>query len=299
MDELPQSMRLSGPSPAMTREEYVLFRDYIQRACSIALGEDKKYLLEARLAGLMSEHGCTSFSDFYRKAAVSTDAKLRDRIVDAITTNETLWFRDSSPWEVLRDHILPELAQQVAARQKTKIRVWSAACSTGQEPYSVAMLIDDLCRNGTLGVAPSAFEIVATDISPSALFIAVAGRYDSISMRRGLTGEWERFRKVYFNRQGNVSEVSPELRERVQFRRFNLQDHFASLGRFDIVLLRNVAIYFSAEFKRELFLKIGRALVPGGCLLLGSAESLADQPTLFSMERHGKAYYYRNTRPGG
>jgi chemotaxis protein methyltransferase CheR len=293
MDDAPFSLRFSQKNPSMTHEEYVQFRDYVERHCSIALGDDKKYLLEARLAGLVVESGCESFREFFARASTSVDPKLRDKIVDAVTTNETLWFRDGSPWELVRDKALPEFASLASTGKRVRFRIWSGACSTGQEPYSLAMLIDDFCKTPGCPLTPEAFEIIATDISPSALFIAMAGRYDAISMKRGLSGDWERYRATYFDKKGIVSEVKDHIKKRVQFKRYNLQDSLAPLGVFDLVFLRNVAIYFSAPFKRDLFQRIHDVMGVGARLLVGSAESLTDYPHLFSPERHGRAFAYR------
>lgn len=285
---------LAAEMPAMTEREYVLFRDYIETHCSIALGDDKKYLLESRLARIVAESGCGSFTDFYRKASSSTDSALRDKIVDAVTTNETLWFRDGSPWETLRDHLLPALSRRASSGEQRRFRIWSAACSTGQEPYSIAMVVDDFCQhNPASGLSPSMFEILATDISPSAIFIAMSGRYDAVSMRRGLVGEFERFRGTYFEKKGMISELKSDVKQRVTFKRYNLQDDFAPLGQFDLVFLRYVAIYFSPAFKRDLFRRLAQAMQPHASLILGSAETLTEGTNLFDIQRTGKVYYFQ------
>lgn len=283
----------------MNLEEFSLFRSYIEKKCSISLSDEKKYLVETRLTRLVVESGSDSFLDFYRKLSAGTDPQLRDKIIDAITTNETLWFRDTSPWVSLRDKLLPELAKRKAAGSLLRVRIWCAACSTGQEPYSLAMLIDDFCRqNPSLGLRPADVEIQASDISPAALTIAKHGRYDRISMRRGFTGEWERYRDEYFAKRGPVAEIDDKIRGRVRFFRFNLQESFAALGQFDVVMLRNVAIYFSQEFKQDLFRRVSRALHKDGVLILGSTESLNGLAAPFSPERFGRAFHYRNDKGG-
>ncbi len=278
----------------ISQQEFDLFRGYVEKHCSISLGDDKKYLLESRLTKLVVENACSNFSEFYRKVSTSTDSGLRDKIVDAMTTNETLWFRDGTPWIAFLECILPELAARAKTAPASRFRVWSAAASTGQECYTISMLIDDYCtRNKLCGLSPDMFEILGTDISPSALFIAMAGRYDRISMNRGFTGDWERFKTAYFTKKGPISMINPDIKRRVQFKRFNLQDDFSPLGRFDIVFLRNVAIYFSAEFKRDLFSRVRRAMTPDGVFFLGSTESLTGYSEEFKPGQHGKAVFYR------
>ncbi|MCP4677219.1 MAG: protein-glutamate O-methyltransferase CheR [Deltaproteobacteria bacterium] len=276
-------------------QEFSLLRDYIEKKCSISLSEEKKYLLESRLTRLVVENGCTSFNEFYHNVVSKNDPGIKNKIVDAMTTNETLWFRDSSPWVALLEQVLPELANRGRTIPGQKFRIWSAACSTGQEIYTIAMLIDDFCqKNPGKGLKPDRFEIMGTDISTSALFIAMAGRYDRISMNRGLVGDWERFKSRYFEKKGMISTISSDLKSRVQFKQYNLQDSFAPLGNFDIVFLRNVAIYFSDDFKRNLFARIKGAMNQKGYLFLGSAETLTGYLDTMERETHGKSSFYRN-----
>ncbi len=275
----------------LTQQEFDLFRNFIEKNCGISLSNDKKYLIETRLTSLVVESGATNFSDFYRKLGVSPGPQLRNQIIDAMTTNETLWFRDGSPWMAMRDHILPELEEK--AKSGRKLRFWSAACSTGQEPYSMAMLVDYYGNLPMKKLLPTQVEVTATDISKTALFMAQRGVYDRISMNRGFAGEWKDFRSRYFTPRGAVSSLVPKIRERVKFKAFNLQDSFLSLGKFDVVFLRNVAIYFSEEFKRDLFEKIANALNPGGLLILGSAETTHGYTKRFKTTTMGRAIAYR------
>jgi chemotaxis protein methyltransferase CheR len=274
--------------------EFNLLRKYIEEQCGISIPDDKRYLIETRLTKLVVETASASFQEFYLKVVGNRDPKLRERIVDAMTTNETLWFRDSAPWAAFRQKLLPALADLVRASPGRKIRIWSAACSTGQEPYSIAMLIDDFCTSALAkDVTPAHFEILATDISPSALFIAMSGRYDKISMNRGFDGDWLRFKGRYFKDAGRAAELSPAIRGRVKFQKYNLQDDFGPLGRFDLVLMRNVAIYFSDAFKRQIYDRLAKIIAPGGGLVLGSAETLVGYSTRFKTEDHGRAVVYR------
>jgi len=281
----------------MTDGEFELFQAYVERECAMKLGIDKKYLFESRLARLLAEHRCESFTDLYRTLRNADNASVRDRIVDAITTHETLWFRDDQSWMALQEHTIPELAREAAKAKRSSVKIWSAACSTGQEPYSLAMLIDQFCRKNP-GSNAGQFTITATDISPSALFVAKSGRYDAISMSRGFGANWENMRVTYFARQGNISTIDGKLQERVLFKRFNLQDSFAPFAPLDLVLLRNVAIYFSETFKRDLFARLASVIRPGGLLVLGSTEAIVDDGHSFSPERIGGTFCYRRSANG-
>jgi chemotaxis protein methyltransferase CheR len=170
--------------------------------------------------GLMAEHGCADYGSFYRLASRDASPLLRDKIVDAMTTNETLWFRDGHPFEILKDKLLPDLARELVAGNRFRIRIWSGASSTGQEAYSIAMTILEYCRANP-GLRPDQFEILGTDISPSALFLARNARYDEATLARGLGVER---RNRFFHAEGRVWVANDEVKQLVTFRKFNLQD---------------------------------------------------------------------------
>jgi len=180
----------------------------------------------------------------------------------------------------MRDVAVPELLRKAATGT---VRVWSAAASTGQEAYSIAMLFDELARaKGTPSLTRN-LEIIGTDISSAALFLAISGRYDSLAIRRGLSDER---RKRYFSESGSVWVLSDEIKARAKFRRFNLMDSLAALGTFDLVLCRYVAIYFQEDFKKDLFQRIAGVLKPGCPLLLGATETLRGQSDQFDPTVH-------------
>jgi chemotaxis protein methyltransferase CheR len=269
--------------------EFRLLRDYIELHCGIALGDEKAYLVETRLAGLMAETGCSDYGSFYRLASNSAGTELRDKIVDAMTTNETLWFRDTHPFTILREKLIPPLAEQILEGRRFRIRIWSAASSTGQEPYSIAMEIHEYCRTHP-GIRPEHFEILATDISPSALFLAKSGRYDEAAIGRGLAAG---MKERYFTAQGPVWCVADEVKKLVTLRKFNLQDAMDPLGRFDIVFCRYVTIYFAADFKRRIYEGFARLLAPDGFLVISAVESLLNVTTAFDTLSHGGGTYYK------
>lgn len=274
---------------AITPNDFKLLRDYIERHCGILLGDEKVYLVETRLAGLLVETGCRDYGSLYRLAISETGTELRDKIVDAMTTNETLWFRDGHPFQILREILLPEFGQQLLKGQRFRIRIWSAAASTGQEPYSIAMTILEYCREHP-GIQPTQFEILASDISPSALFLAKAGRYDEGAMGRGLPDE---LRDRYFHREGPVWVLDESVKRLVTLRKFNLQDSMEPLGRFDIVFCRYVTIYFSEAFKRQIYEGIARLTAPGGYLFISAVENLQAHADLFEPIHQASGTYYR------
>jgi chemotaxis protein methyltransferase CheR len=268
--------------------EFKVMRDYIEKYCGIHLTEEKTYLLEHRLNTVMVENGCSNFTELYRKAAADATNTLRDKIIDVMTTNETLWFRDSSPFVTFKEALLPAYAAEMKAG-RTSIKIWSAACSTGQEPYSLSMIAHDFARLNPQ-FRTSAMHITATDISPTVLFLAKMGRYDSIAISRGLAPD---IMQRHFTAAGKVWAVHDEIKKPVEFKKLNLQDPFVSIGKQDIILCRNVLIYFSDTFKRDILHRFTELLKPGGYLFLGASESLIQHSQEYTMVQHGKGIYYK------
>jgi chemotaxis protein methyltransferase CheR len=269
--------------------EFILLRDFIEKHCGIHLDGNKTYLIETRLTTLMIEQGCKTYTDFYYKAKNDLTNTLREKIIDAMTTNETLWFRDNSPFVSIQKHFLPLYAKEIESGKKTKIRIWSAASSTGQEIYSIAMLILDYCRTQKT-LRPEHFELLATDISSTVLFIAKAGRYDSHVISRGLPDEQ---RNRYFKNDGRVWTISDVVKQMVTFKKLNLQEDFTSVGKMDLILCRNVLIYFSDEFKKDLLKRFALLLRPSGHFFVGSSESISNYSNEYTMHNYEKSLYYQ------
>lgn len=277
-------------NPNLTPGEFKRIQDFIEKICGIAITEDKAYLIECRLSGIMSGSGFHTYDSFFH--AAQGDPVLMGRIIDAITTNETLWFRDQSPWLILERVLIPEYVRLLRQREKAKIRIWSAGCSTGQEPYSIAMCIDQtLARNNISDISLCEFEILASDISQSALASAQAGQYDNIAMTRGLD---ERYRNIYFRNSNNIWKVEDRIRNAITFKPFNLQHDFYGMGEFDLVFCRYTLIYFSDNLRKQILSKIFRCLKENGALLIGSSELIMDYSRYFNMEqREGGVLYQR------
>jgi len=268
----------------ITPSEYTLMKQYIETNCGIRLENGKEYLIESRLGDLSAKNGCNSFKDFYHKATLDSTGKLKDQIIDSMTTNETLWFRDNTTWQYLKEVAVPELIDK--AQKQNKIRIWSAASSTGQEIYSLLMLFDEAVKKrGTPSLIKN-IEFIATDISSSALNLAKAAKYNSIAMNRGIQLDKK---DKYFVKENDKWAFDKNLKTKVNFKLFNLQSSFNLLGNFDLILCRYVIIYFSDDFKKQLFKKLYNVLKPQGVLLLGASESLRGYSNDFTID------YFKNT----
>ncbi len=277
------------PPTRIDLDEFTLMRDYIETSCGIHLTEEKMYLVETRLTTLMVENRCHSFTELYQKAIGDKTYRLRDKIVEAMTTNETLWFRDAGPFSVFEEILRPKFAEEVQSGKRLKIRIWCAACSTGQEPYSIAMTILEFTQKYP-SLRPIHFDIIATDISSTALYLAMAGRYDAHAISRGLT---EELRNKYFTKEGKVWEINNTVKNMVRYRKMNLQEDFSILGKQDIVFCRNVLIYFSDEFKQDILRRIAVILRPNGYLFLGTSESIINFTREYELMRHTRGLYYQ------
>jgi len=252
----------------ISENEFSLFSKYISEKCGILIPPEKAYLIETRLTKLMIDAGTDSFGEFHRYINSNPDSPIHQKIINAITTNETQWFRDKSPWKVLEEKYLPRLIEKLLSGRKTRARIWCNAVSTGQEVYSTVMCVDDfLSRNHIKGIGLSDFDFFATDISSDVLSIAKKGRYDKISIMRGLN---DYYREKYFANNGSAWDLDPKIRNVVRFGKFNLQDSFSTFGQFDVIFCRYVLIYFSDNLKKEIVKKLRNALVDGGVLFTGN-----------------------------
>lgn len=279
----------------ITTREFDRIRDFIQRETSISLTDDKAYLVETRLSEIMKAHGLADYGALMVALQANLPRGLRDLVIDAMTTNETLWFRDVAPFDAFRDHLLPAWAGELSSGRRQKIRIWSAACSTGQEPYSLSMLYHEASRRFP-SLRPECLDILATDLSDSSLATAKAGLYGGMAIQRGLP---DNYLERYFTPAGDGRhEVRREVRDRVVFRKFNLRDSFIMMGSFDVILTRYVLIYFQDDFKREVLRKAHGALDKGGVLFLGSSESLPEGVPGYAMVRRGRATWYQKVESG-
>ena len=271
----------------ITAEDIQVVSRLVDDLCGIVLDESKGYLIESRVSRVAEEAGCKTFSELYYKLRYAKDSALQNQIIDAITTNETLFFRDTSPFEAMRHKVLPELIDAKARTAYPKrIRIWSAACSTGQEPYSVAMVLHELLGD----VHAWDITITATDISDAAIAQASVGRYAAHEIQRGMKPE---LLAKYFVEEPGAWKVKDELRGMITFKRINLLEPFVGMGTFDIILCRNVAIYFNTEVRAGLFHRLANALCDVGYMFVGSSESLSDLGPQFAPQHHCRAVFYQ------
>lgn len=264
--------------------EYDTFRRYLEDACGIVLGDNKHYLVTSRLKRVTEEFSFPSLSEMMNTLVKGNDRHLREKVIDAMTTNETMWFRDVYPFDILKKELLPELAQN-----KMPIRIWSAASSTGQEAYSISMATSEFQLSNP-GKLTSNIEIVGTDISQTVVNQAKLGIYDELSVVRGLSTER---RDKFFRKKDDKWSINPDIMQRTRFTELNLLNNYALLGKFDIIFCRNVLIYFSSEMKKDILERMGQILKPGGTLILGGSESPTGYTKAFSMTRYPDGVVYR------
>lgn len=279
-------------APQVTELEFRLLRDLIHDRSGIYLSDNKTYLIETRLAPLLRESRCASFGELYLKAKSSPESdRLCSLMIDAITTNETSWFRDQHPFEILKTRLLPDWEREIKEGKRRRINIWSAACSSGQEPYSIAMTILDFYRESNKDSACHGWiRILATDISTSSLAQARRGVYDSISIKRGLE---QSHLDRYFHKSDNGWAVSNLVRNLVTFESCNLKAPLKRMDSFDVVFLRNVMIYFDDALKKQLFETVASLLAPKGCLFLGTGETVSGYSSKFHMVEWNKASCYQ------
>jgi len=283
----------------MSHEAYHTIIKYVFDICGIVLGEDKQYLVEQRLSPILGELGCETFTDLSNKLNIGvSNFLIREKILNAMTTNETSFFRDEHPYVAFREKIMPDMMERVRQRKDRawqrrgpKVNMWSAAASTGQEPYSMAMIISDVVNLKGMGlVTMEDFGILSTDISSKVLSKAMEGKYGPLEVARGLTPD---MRNRHFIQDGEYYVVNDKIRKIVEFKAFNIQDPFTQMGSFDVIFCRNILIYFTDDAKRKILSQFFHILAPDGYLLLGSAENMYNLNNDFTTERYGATTIYR------
>jgi len=270
---------------AISKADFDYIRQLAYSQSAIVLEPGKEYLVDTRLTPLAEQAGFASLADYIGRLRSEIKVNgLHHRAIDALTTNETFFFRDYHPFEALRRFILPELlAQRADAR---RLAIWSAACSTGQEPYSVAMLLLEHFQQ----LADWDISILATDLSPTVLKRSAEGRYSQFEVNRGLPAN---YLVKYFTKQGDDWCIKNEVKKMVEFRPMNLIQPWPVLPPFDLIFIRNVMIYFDVETKKNILKKIGHCLLRHGCLFLGSAETTTNLDPDYQPVPYGKAVVYR------
>lgn len=268
-------------------DQYQAFQQFLQAACGIVLSDNKQYLIKNRLQKLFQEYDIHSFDELLRILEEnSVNSKhIRTRVIDCMTTNETFWFRDEFQFLELQNKILPDLIKNKAG----SLRIWSAACSSGQEPYSISICIQNALDN-IFEISEKSINIIATDISDKTLEQAKNALYSNLEISRGLD---EALKKQCFDCSHEGYRLKPDIAQRVRFQQFNLLKSFSVLGRFDIIFCRNVLIYFSDAAKHDLLIRMGQILESHGYLFLSSTESMPTDIQDFTSISSGNTRYYQ------
>jgi chemotaxis protein methyltransferase CheR len=268
----------------VTPPDYEYLRKYLKDHSGLDLSADKQYLIESRLLPLARRAGLSGISDLVQKMKGGS-AAFNTQVVEAMTTNETFFFRDKVPFEHFRDLIMPHLLASRANRKT--VRIWCAAGSTGQEPYSLAMSLKEMGAQ----LAGWHAEIIATDLSQEVLEKSRAGLYSQFEVQRGLPIQ---MLIKYFKQVGELWQINAEIRAMVQHRQLNLLHDFSQLGVFDVIFCRNVLIYFDQETKMQVFNRLAKAMEPDGFLMLGAAETVVGLTTVFKPVAERRGVYQPN-----
>ena len=277
-------MSNNGTNGDLSDVDFAYVRDLVREHSGIILGGDKRYLVESRVTPIVRRESLASLSDLVRRLRSRPYDGLHRRVTEAMTTNETSFFRDHRPFEALRETLIPELVERRAGDRR--LRIWCAACSSGQEPYSVAMLI----REHFPALASWDVDILGTDISTNMIRRAQQGRYSQLEVNRGLPAH---LLVKYFEKVGSEWQIDTKIRDQVTYRQMNLLGGCPAYDRWDVVLLRNLLIYFDTDTKRSLLASVGRQLQPDGYLFLGGAETTLNLSDEFERVPVASAGCYR------
>jgi chemotaxis protein methyltransferase CheR len=257
-------MHRQTDSRALSRDNFLFACELMQREAAIVIGEGKEYLVETRLGPLAERNSYPSVNAFldYLRFSGPNMMPMHREVIDALTINETLFFRDFHPFEALRSTVIPSF---LAARPDGRLRIWSAACSTGQETYSLAILFEEHFPDIAANV-----QIIGTDLCTTVLRRARTGLFQQLEVNRGLPAH---FLVKFFAQQEDGWQIREQIRRRVEFRELNLAKSWPSIGSFDLILIRNVMIYFDLPTRKKILDQARALLAPGGLLLLGGAET--------------------------
>jgi len=270
----------------MTPQDFDYLRQLLRTRSGLVLSAEKQYLAESRLLPVARKHGLAGITELVAKLKTASTAPLGTDVVEAMTTNESFFFRDKVPFDHFHDTIMPAL---LAARAREKrIRIWCTACATGQEPYSLAMSLKSLGA----ALAGWRIEIIASDLSNEVLAKAKAGIYSQFEVQRGLPIH---LLVKFFDKVGEAWQVAPEIRGMVHFRPLNLLKDFSSLGTFDLVFCRNVLIYFDQPTKIDVLNRLAKQMPSDGFLVLGAAETVIGLTGAFKPMADRRGLYVPNT----
>ena len=266
----------------ISEESYAFLQQHVYRESGIVIESGKHYLLEARLMPIVRRESLRTLNDLCALLKATENQPLKREVVEAMTTNETLFFRDTAPFEALKQVIVPEFVKD--RQQSQRLSFWSAAASTGQEAYSLAIMLAEM------GLSHWSIRILGTDLCAKVLAKATLGRYAQVEVNRGLPVTCL---IKYFDRVGLEWQVREPIRRMAAFEQFDLRQSMRGKGPFDVILCRNVLIYFDTETKRKILDEMRRTLAPGGYLLLGAAETTLGLTDAFVRRQIGSAIFYQ------
>jgi len=269
----------------MTELEFEALRAFLKTRSGLALSPDKRYLVESRLASVCTRFKVENLSRLIWEIKSGRSPTIENATIEAMTTNETFFFRDKAPFDLFQDVLLPRFIKERAASRR--LRIWCAAASTGQEPYSLAMLL----KEASARIPAWQIDIIATDISNEVLEKARAGIYNQFEVQRGLP---IRLLVKYFTQKGDQWQIAPEIRSMVDFRYLNLIEDFSRLGQFDIVYCRNVLIYFDAPTKANVLRRIAQLMASDGNLVLGASETILGITDALSLDPAYRGLYTKS-----
>lgn len=268
---------------SLSSADFVCVRDFVYRQAAIVLEDGKQYLVESRLQPLLRQHGIATLPELIGKLRGPSVNALHWDVVEAMTTNETSFFRDAHPFDLLKKHVLPELIKKRAAQRQ--LNIWCAAASSGQEPYTIAILL----RENFPELASWRVHFLATDISKEMLDRCREGRYSQLEVNRGLPAP---LLVKHFQKVGTDWKVKDDLRKMIDFRQLNLATPWFSMPPMDIIFMRNVMIYFDLETKKAIMGRVRKLLKPDGYFFLGGAETTINVDDAFKRTQIEKAAYY-------
>ena len=267
---------------SITADNYAFLQRYIYQESGIVIDAGKNYLLESRLLPIVKQENLSTLNDLCSLLRATAPLSLKSRVVESMTTNETLFFRDVALFDALQNIILPELVS--SKRDTRRINIWSAAASSGQEAYSIAMILHEMKLEGWR------IQIIGTDLNQRILDRAAAGRYLQFEVNRGLPAK---YLVKHFTRAGLDWQINDNLRSMVSFQRFDLRSSMRSLGPFDLVFCRNVLIYFDVETKKKILGELRTTIISKGLLALGAAETTINLDPSYTRAVHGSATFYQ------
>jgi len=277
----------------INQDEFRLFRKYLSGECGIDVPEEKSYLFSTRLADLVNEEQYQSFKELYMALTGNPETNLKQKVIEVMTTNETAFFRDGHPFNTFRSVILPDLTARRISESlymPPQISIWSMGCSTGQEVYSIAMLVDEWLEKEENFSRERVF-ITASDLSREVLEKASSGFYSDLEIKKGLK---DLHLVKNFSRKNNGWQVNEKLRKMISFKQFNMAEEFLyDVDSVDIIFCRNVIIYFSKELKQKLLEGFFQSLRPGGVLIMGASENIYMMSDKFEVVYYENSMYYR------